>query len=127
MMTARIAGESGREVFAVPGQAASTKGSGTNRLIKDGATLVESAEDIIEALSLYNPLLFDKSAIDGEDKTNKKSCGLVDDLFADGPLHIDEVVERTGFTIQKVSSMLLEMELKGDIEQMPGKIFAKRL
>jgi len=51
MMTARMALEQGREVFALPGHAGSRKGSGTNKLIKDGAVLVESAEDIIEALS----------------------------------------------------------------------------
>ncbi len=161
MMTARMALDEGRDVFALPGHAGSQKGSGTNKLIKDGAILVESAEDIIKALSsdqvgggvgqrqikkrrnLNNnseqPLLISEQMLEDQHSTLKAAVqpdaspaicteeALVIGLLDDGPMHIDSIVEKTGIAVQKLSGLLLDMELKGVVAQKPGKLFIKRI
>lgn len=123
LMTARLTLEYGREVLAVPGQATSNKSTGTNRLIKDGAALIENAEDVMNALQWKfvapeeeddaGPPLFP------EEKMLLKS-------LAGGPLHIDGIVDITGLSVSKASSLLLEMEFKGYVEQLPGKCFLRK-
>jgi DNA processing protein len=136
MMTARLALDSGRDVFAMPGHATSLRSSGTNKLIKDGAALVEGGVDILEALGVR----FTEGAGPREGAGGKAvpvapearpelDCEgrLIFDILDDEPLTIDGIVEKTGLTAQRASSVLLDMELRGLVEQRPGKIFSRRL
>jgi DNA processing protein len=125
LMTARLALDYNREVFAVPGHAAGPKSSGVNKLIKDGAALIESAADVMEALSLtYCPPeenAPEKSApkLSSDERAVYKTLGT--EL-----LHIDDIAGLCGFPVIKVSSLLLGMELRGLVEQKPGKCFLRR-
>jgi DNA processing protein len=123
LMTARLALEYGREVFAFPGQVNSPRSSGTNRLIKDGAMLIEGAKDIVEALGLPEaPERQEAPAIlpEGDEK-------LLFDAIGKELVHIDSLCEKTGLSAAKTSTLLLSMELKGMIEQKPGKSFLRRI
>ncbi len=124
LMTARLALDYDREVFAVPGQAATPKSSGGNKLIKDGAALIETAADVMEALSLSYALPEEEEkeagpALAPDERAVWKALGT--DL-----LHIDSIAGRAGLPVVKVSALLLGMELKGLVEQKPGKCFLRK-
>lgn len=124
LMTARLSLDCGREVMAVPGQATSGKSAGTNKLIKEGAFLVECASDVAGALSLK----VEPAALDGTDKKTQPISA--DELavwkaLGSEPVHIDALMETAGMGALKVSSVLLEMEIKGLVKQFPGKRFLK--
>lgn len=121
LMTARLALEYGREVFAFPGQVNSIKSSGANRLIKEGAMLIEGAKDITDALSL-SPVAakIEEAALPEGDER------LLYDAIGDGLVHIDSLLEKTGLSAARASMLLLDMELKGIVEQRPGKSFLRR-
>ncbi len=138
MMTARLALESGREVFSVPGKINSLKSTGTNKLIKDGAALTEGAGDILEGLGLQRlsiketledalespeaEELIERLRSDfGESEGHVKK--IIKELTSDEPVHIDLITSKTGLPTQVAASLLLDMELKGYIEQRPGKCF----
>ncbi|MBI5902717.1 MAG: DNA-protecting protein DprA [Deltaproteobacteria bacterium] len=123
LMTARLALEYNREVMAVPGQATSLKSAGTNGLIRDGAQLVESASDVLKALAIpfsAAPLEKERPRVGGEEGEVLKAIG-------DDPAHIDMITERTGFPAARISSILLGMEIKGMVKQLPGKRFLRRV
>jgi len=127
LITARLAAEQGREVFAVPGSINSSKSSGTHSLLKQGARLIENAEDIIEELPylLKSKAAMQSSASDETihmvdlDETEKKVMAKLDAY----PLHIDEIGRKCGLEPGKVSCILLELELKGLVHQLPGKLY----
>lgn len=143
LMTARLALEYNRDIFALPGPVTSTKSSGTNKLIRDGAMLIESADDILEGLGLERLSVEGTAERSNDDTQDKKTDGagkrgvaapaLVGDeklvwrALEDGPVHIDFITERTGLSAAGASATLLSMELKGLIEQLPGKCFTKRI
>lgn len=125
LMTARLALDYNREVFAIPGQVTSYQSIGTNKLLKEGAILVENAGDILKALSLvYVP---------AEDKEEKKepipNLGaeemLIWNSMEDEPVHIDRIMEKTSLSVTRASALLLDMEIKGIIKQVPGKCFLR--
>jgi len=122
LMTARLSLEYGREVFAFPGQVDSHRSSGTNRLIKDGAALIEGAKDILEALGLGFAQRPEPGKItaEGDELLIFKALGT-------SLVHIDALCEKTGLSAARASTVLLEMELKGMVEQKPGKSFLKRV
>ncbi|HUT43329.1 MAG TPA: DNA-processing protein DprA [Desulfobacterales bacterium] len=128
LITARLAAEQNREVFAVPGSIQSFKSTGTHTLIKQGAKLVEHAQDIIEELS---PLI---AANAGEDNADKNKItetvnplspdeSVVFDALGPYPLHIDDLVRKISVDPGKLLSTLLRLELKGFVRQSPGKYF----
>ncbi|HEY9059816.1 MAG TPA: DNA-processing protein DprA [Pseudobacteroides sp.] len=129
LITAEFALEQGREVFAVPGNINSINSKGTNRLIKDGAKIVTSVEDILEELinygitdnvrSIKNDKTFDEALFKGLSSDERR---LVECLKLE-PLHIDELTRKSGFSVKVVGSLLVMLELKGVIEQIPGKVF----
>jgi len=128
LITARLAAEQNREVFAVPGSIQSFKSIGTHTLIKQGAKLVEHAQDVMEELS---PLIVANAGKDNADKN--KIIETVDPLSPDesivfdalGPYqtHIDDLIRKISMDPGKISSMLLKLELKGIVQQSPGKYF----
>lgn len=124
LITARLAAEQGREVFAVPGSITSFKSMGTHRLIKQGAKLVEHVEDILEELNLDQPI----PSIDTKEKPaislTPEEKKILNEL-SPYPIHIDKLVRNLSFSAAQVSSLLLQLELKGLVTQSPGKLFTR--
>jgi DNA processing protein len=115
MITARLALEQNREVFAIPGSVLSPASSGTNHLIQEGAKLVRNYTDILEELNLTAVArqIELKEVIPSSDTESL----LLKQLSAE-PAHIDEVCRSSGLPIATVSSTLSMMELKGLVKQV---------
>ncbi len=132
LITARYAIEQGREVFAVPGSIRSFKSAGCHQLIKEGAKLVENVTDIIDELA---PLLYERKNIDPERKTKDPAVSfvlsseerLVLEAVTAYPVHIDTITRQLQLDASSVSAMLLQLEIKGVVEQMPGKLFVRQV
>ena len=128
LITAGYALEQGREIFAVPGNIGAEGSRGTNRLIKEGAKLVESSEDILEEV-LPQWRREGEMAQKGEDPvltlTEAEKC--LYGLLEETPLHIDALIRESQLDPGSVSSLLLNLELKGLISQWPGKCFSKKM
>ena len=123
LITAEYALEQGREVFAVPGNINFSSSRGANRLIKQGAKLVESVEDILEELpNRQGTIAGGNSPSPGFSLTPQEAA--VYTLLAGSPLQIDDIIIKSGLTVGDVSAILLRLELKGAIMPLPGKIFA---
>ena len=136
LITARLALEQGRDIFAVPGSPLDQRAQGPNRLIKDGANLVESAEDILNILLLNNnrrirpfikPRTQDLFAapIDISEKTadipqqSSAADSLLNLLDFEG-VYVDEIIRRSGLDASSLSLLLLELEMDGKIERRAG-------
>ena len=161
LITARHAADQGREVFAVPGQIFSNVSRGTHSLINQGATLINSVDDILDALPQdYTGILRQEPATrqptPGPDRGSKRSdrttrpqsveakstpasqsntqteLNLTPDEQAvlatmdASSIHIDQIARDTELPIGKVSSLLIMLELKGIVQQLPGKQFEKK-
>jgi DNA processing protein len=131
LITARLAADQNREVFAVPGSIQSFKSTGTHALIKQGAKLVENAQDVIEELGAYMDMETPVLRQDGlPSHTERKPPSLspeeqpVYDSLSPYPEHIDTLIRRTHIESGKLLSLLLQLELKGIVQQLPGKYFA---
>jgi DNA processing protein len=121
LITASYALEQGREVFAVPGNIGMATSQGTNALIKQGAKLVESAQDIlVEIIPQYEG----KTSHEETPVLNDEEDGILQ-LLSHDPLHIDEISRLSQMEIRRVSTILLELELKGVISQLGGKMFVR--
>lgn len=129
LITARLALEQGREVFAVPGSIESFKSSGTHRLIKQGAKLVEQVQDILEeipgAFSERPTLPTEKESPDPPFPFSSEQ-GRIWEALSDGPDQVDQLARQTGLGMGTLLAQLLEMEIKGWVRQLPGKIFEKK-
>lgn len=113
LITARMALEQGREVFAIPGSIHSPQAKGCHALIKQGAKLVESAQDILEDLG------WQKTLAQPTEKTEENGHPLLEHLGFD-PITMDELGQRSGLTIDALSAILLQLELDGMVASMPG-------
>jgi DNA processing protein len=121
LITASHALEQGREVFAVPGNIGMATSRGTNALIKQGAKLVEGAQDIlVEIIPQYEG----KTSHEEPPVLNDEEDGILQ-LLSHTPLHIDEISRMSHMEIRRVSTILLELELKGVISQLGGKMFVR--
>ncbi len=120
LITARLAGEQGREVFALPGSIHSALAKGCHRLIKQGAKLVESAQDILEDLG-YSA----SSVSEHAHGTAQKEAAYPDFIkqLGHNPCAIDTLVSRTGLTAERVCAILLELELSGRVASLPGGLY----
>jgi DNA processing protein len=128
LITAGYALEQGREVFAVPGNVGAEGSRGTNRLIKEGAKLVESSEDILEEILPQwrrEGETVQKAEIAVPSLTEVER--ILYRLLGETPLHIDAIIRESQLDPGKVSSLLLNLELKGLISQWPGKCFSKKM
>src|SRR3989454_8361792 len=126
LITARLALEQGREVFAVPGPIDVPTSRGTHGLIKQGAKLVETVDDIMEELlpQLDRPLQTLKTepiAALSEHGELSSSERTVLDLMSREPLHLDDLTERSRLTTPAVAGILLGLELKALVKQLPGQ------
>jgi DNA processing protein len=126
LITAKIALEQGREVFAVPGNVGTPTSAGTNRLIKAGATLVETADDLIEQL------IGQVGSATHRVSTVSITVGLneeeqrVFDLLSWEPAHVDELTVRSHVAPDRLVVLLLELELKGVAKQVPGHRYVRQ-
>jgi len=136
LITADFALEQSREVFAIPGKADSLTSFGTNRLIKQGAKLVDSVEDIIEELQLEIQTQIKKSknkksirAEESKDAAIRLGLTNEEDKIYNNidiqPRYIDDIIRDSGLSTDKVLGGLMQMELKHLIKQLPGKFFIK--
>ncbi len=128
LITAAHALDQNREVFAVPGNVMNLRTKGPHQLLKEGAGLVESGEDIVEALfstehpAVQQPQLFTRSAAAHE--LSEPEERVLEAIDPD-PIHIDIICESTGMDVAELAGILLDLELKGLIRQNPGKMFAR--
>ncbi len=129
LITVDCALEQGREVFALPGKVDSLTSRGTNKLIQQGAKLVATSEDIIEELKpLWGNRCPEKEA-KNEDRLPlpplKEEERKLYDLLSDEPQHIDFLIGKSGFSAGCLSSLLLMLQMKRLIKELPGKMFVK--
>jgi len=128
LITASYALEQGREVFAVPGNVGAEGSRGTNRLIKEGAKLVETSEDILEEiLPQWTGERERIQEVEPPWKDLDKEELTLYQLLGESPMHIDVIIRESRFDPGRVSSLLLNLELKGLISQWPGKCFSKKM
>jgi DNA processing protein len=128
LITARLAAEQNREVFAVPGSIQSFKSTGTHTLIKQGAKLVEHAQDIVEELAPFIETHDGTGNIAPDEDENIPAFLSSEEtqifkLLEPYPIHIDSLARKLSIEPGKLSSMLLTLELKGLVRQLPGKFF----
>ena len=119
LISARLAGEQGREVFAIPGSIHSPLAKGCHRLIKQGAKLVESAQDILEELGVNSVSDVQPPKPEAEQTDHHTFV----QQLGHSPCAIDTLVARTGLTAERVSAILLELEMGGRVASLPGGLF----
>jgi DNA processing protein len=128
LITARLAGEQGRDVYAVPGSPLDPRAKGTNNLIRHGAQIVESAEDIIEAIKTLRQMpimdptltLFDSFSPSMADNYEPDLQDQVLNELSTTPIAIDDIIRETGLPAQTLLSCILELELAGRINRHFG-------
>lgn len=137
LITARMALEQDRQVFAVPGSPLTGRSRGSNRLLKEGARLVDCVEDVIEDLAPQMGALVTRKAdprggadSSGEraanwDESESNEVKMILSALKDAEkLHIDSIIETAGLNARIVLNLLTELELRGLVTQYPGKLFS---
>ena len=128
LITARLATEAGREVMAVPGSPLDPRAQGCNQLIRDGATLIQSAADVLETLrpldhrvrSADAPFDPAPAPVPTDTDTDEDGRRLVEQLLGPSPVPIDEVVRQSGMSSGAVQMVLLELDLAGRLDRHAG-------
>lgn len=130
LITARLAGEQGREVFAVPGFVKAENSRGPNSLLKDGARLVESAQDILDELlpqldTAFRERLGDRARVPRPAMQLGTEEAMVYDALSVLPQSVDDVIRRSGLPAAQVAALLLSLELKNCVRQLPGNEYVR--
>ncbi len=131
LITARLAGDAGREVFAIPGSIHNPQARGCHQLIRQGAKLVERPEDVLLELkiSLAEQLVAPRSSTprgdSGASPRLDKEYKILLDALAFEPASVDALIERTGLTSESIASMLLILELDGHVAPHPGGRYSR--
>jgi DNA processing protein len=131
LITANMAVEQGRQVFAVPGRIDSPRSKGCHELIKKGAKLCEGAEDILSEFEYLFPAsnkppgASETGVLPALNLSEKEQ--LVYDVLSEEESGIDEVIRRSGLPSSAVSVALLGLEMKRLVRQLPGKMFVKNV
>jgi DNA processing protein len=124
LITARLAGEQGREVYALPGSIHSPLARGCHALIRQGAKLVETAAHVLEELGPFVQASYDVAGVSAPTLEVAAVLAPVEHQLLDclgyEPTHVDAVVDRCGLTADTVSSILLQLELRGLVLAGPG-------
>jgi DNA processing protein len=138
--TARWAADLGREVMAVPGRVTSAMSRGAHQLLRDGATLVESVEDVVRELPApWRACVRPAVAQEGSEATGAANGAVrgIDDrkddeearrllaAIGEDPVTIEEVIERSGVASGRAAALLLDLELEGRVRQLTGKRFVR--
>jgi len=126
LITARSASEQGKDVFAIPGSIHSTQARGCHALIKQGAKLVESAEDILEELGA-DMSTSSEAADSGDAETGDQpdSGDALLDALGFGPLGLDALQARTGLDTATLQARLMELEIHDQLSRLPGGLFQR--
>ncbi len=120
LITARLAKEQHKKLFAVPGPIYTLNSKGPNKLIKEGATLVESAQDILDVLGIEPPTFDRPSADEGENETED----LILMALKEGALYIDKIIEKTKLSPSIIATSLALMEISGKIRNLGGNTYS---
>ena len=131
LISARVAGEQGREVMAVPGSPLDPRAAGTNSLLHQGATLVRHADDVLDILATLDrrsvsappprPFEYDPDA--GE--PSESELQRVVEALSPHPMPIDEIARASSLPAARCAAVLLELELSGEAQTLPGGLAAK--
>lgn len=128
LITARLASEQGKEVFAIPGSIHCTQARGCHSLIRQGAKLVESAQDVLEELHLPAPSFPDsewahnKAPTFGDSDTTEDSLLLA---LGFSPVGLDALLARTGLDTPTLQARLMALEIDGQLSRLPGGLFQR--
>jgi DNA processing protein len=132
LITARLAGEQGREVFAIPGSIHSTFHKGCHHLIKQGAKLVEAANDVLDELRLdaitthvTQPSVAG-SAVSSRESSDAPATPALLKFIEHTPIDVDTLVARSSMTVDQVVTELTMLEISNHIEQLPGGRWQRR-
>ena len=123
LITARLAAEAGREVLAVPGSPLDPRAQGCNQLIRDGATLVQNAADVVEAIRPFASQVRSASSnyeVAAEPMNGEDALGMVEELLGPSPVPVDEIIRLSGAPSGAVQMALLELDLAGRLDRHAG-------
>lgn len=125
LITARLAGEAGREVMAVPGSPLDPRAQGCNQLIREGATLIQNADDVLEAVGSIDIRMVRQGSFDfaGEPVSSDVAAGersAVIALLGHAPVPVDELIRLSGLSPAVVQTVLLELELAELLDRLAG-------
>jgi len=124
LITARYAGEYGRDVMAVPGSPLDPRAQGCNQLIREGAILVQNAEDVLETLRPFQLRTLAQERLDyatpAADDPSDRERRAITDLLSPTPVPVDELIRQSGLSPAIVQTILLELELGGRLERHAG-------
>ena len=125
LITARLAGEAGREVFAIPGSIHSPQSRGCHALLRQGAKLVETVDDLTEELGEAATVLASASAANNDLDSERSHPDPVLRALGHDPATLDSLIARCGWGAAELNARLLELELEGRVARLPGGLFQR--